>query len=65
MDVSETGHRVLVVDDTPNNLRVLVEHLDCAGIEALTAHDGESALALLRHEVPDLVLLDVVMPKVK
>ncbi|MGK4004564.1 response regulator [Sorangium sp. So ce1036] len=64
MDVSETGHRVLVVDDTPTNLRVLVEHLDCAGIDALTACDGESALALLRHEVADLVLLDVVMPKV-
>ncbi|KYF61932.1 hypothetical protein BE11_50150 [Sorangium cellulosum] len=53
---------MLVVDDTPHNRQVLVEHLDDVGIDALTAEDGESALALLRHESPDLILLDVVMP---
>ncbi|WP_437766445.1 response regulator [Sorangium sp. So ce281] len=60
--MSESRRRVLVVDDTPANRQVLVEHLDLAGIDALTAEDGESALALLRRESPDLILLDVVMP---
>ncbi|WP_437911480.1 response regulator [Sorangium sp. So ce302] len=43
---------------------MLIEHLDVAGIDALTAEDGESALALLRRESPDLILLDVMMPNV-
>ncbi|WP_437995866.1 response regulator [Sorangium sp. So ce185] len=59
-----TRPRVLVVDDTPANLKLLVEHLRGAGIDTLAAEDGESALGLLRYEAPDLILLDVVMPKV-
>ncbi|WP_437585948.1 adenylate/guanylate cyclase domain-containing protein [Sorangium sp. So ce1000] len=62
--MSEERPRVLVVDDTPTNLQVLVEHLRRAGIDMLAAEDGESALSLLRYETPDLILLDVVMPKV-
>ncbi|KYF56159.1 hypothetical protein BE08_28465 [Sorangium cellulosum] len=53
---------MLVVDDTPANIRLLVDYLDYAGIDTITAVDGEGALALLRHESPDLILLDVVMP---
>ncbi|KYF59669.1 hypothetical protein BE04_41345 [Sorangium cellulosum] len=53
---------MLVVDDTPANRQVLVEHLDLFEIDSLTAEDGERALSLLQHESPDLILLDVVMP---
>ncbi|WP_437730630.1 response regulator [Sorangium sp. So ce1335] len=60
----EPRPRVLIVDDTPANLRVLVDHLRRAGIEVLAADDGESALALLLQEEPDLILLDVMMPHV-
>jgi two-component system sensor histidine kinase ChiS len=55
---------VLVVDDTPTSLQVLVEHLRRAGIEMLAAADGDSAMELLRYESPDLILLDIVMPDV-
>lgn len=54
--------RVLVVDDTPANLSLLLDALTEAGHEILVAESGRSALALLEHTTPDLVLLDLVMP---
>jgi formate hydrogenlyase transcriptional activator len=53
---------VLVVDDTPTNVGVLLEMLGREGHRVLVARDGESALEQARHTVPDLVLLDVMMP---
>lgn len=53
---------VLVVDDTPTNVQVLVECLSTAGYRALVAEDGESALDQLQHTLPDIILLDVMMP---
>ena len=53
---------VLIVDDTPDNLAVLVDVLGCGGFEVLVARSGEQALELLRYSIPDLILLDVVMP---
>ncbi|HET9693652.1 MAG TPA: sigma-54 dependent transcriptional regulator [Steroidobacteraceae bacterium] len=53
---------VLVVDDTPTNVGVLLEMLGREGHRVLVARDGESALEQVRHTVPDLVLLDVMMP---
>ncbi len=53
---------VLVVDDTPANLGVLVGVLHAGGLRALVAESGESALAQLDHARPDLILLDIVMP---
>lgn len=55
-------HRVLVVDDTPANLSLLLDALTEAGHEILVAESGRSALALLQHTTPDLILLDLVMP---
>lgn len=57
--MSET---ILVVDDTPANLGVLVETLGAAGYNLMVAEDGEEALAQTAQSAPDLILLDVMMP---
>lgn len=54
--------RILVVDDTPANLSLLLDALTEAGYEILVAESGRSALALLEHTTPELILLDLVMP---
>lgn len=54
--------RVLVVDDTPANLSLLLDALSEVGYELLVAENGRSALSLLDHTTPDLVLMDLVMP---
>jgi adenylate cyclase len=58
-----TPPRILVVDDNPTNLEVLQVRLSAQGYEVLTAVDGEDALRRTRELEPDLVLLDVMMPK--
>jgi adenylate cyclase len=55
--------KILVVDDVPQNVRLLEAVLEPRGYDVLTATDGESALRLIESEEPDLVLLDVVMPQ--
>ena len=54
--------RILVVDDNPVNLEVLVDHLEVHGFEVLVALGGLEALERVRFARPDLVLLDVMMP---
>lgn len=54
--------RILVVDDVPANLSVLLDALAGAGHRVLVAESGESALQLLPNVVPSLVLLDVRLP---
>jgi two-component system, sensor histidine kinase and response regulator len=53
---------ILIVDDTPANLGVLVETLGDAGYQLMVAEDGEEALAQTEQTQPDLILLDVMMP---
>ena len=53
---------ILVVDDTPANVSVLLELLGREGFKVLVARDGESALEQVQYATPDLILLDVVMP---
>jgi signal transduction histidine kinase len=53
---------ILIVDDTPANLSVLVDTLAEAGYNLMVAEDGEDALAQTRRTQPDLILLDVMMP---
>lgn len=55
--------RILVVDDQPINVDILQTRLTAHGYEILTACDGEEALAKARGEQPDLILLDVMMPR--
>ena len=56
--------RILVADDTPANVRMLETRLAREGYEVCVAHDGEETLALAREAKPDLILLDIMMPKV-
>jgi CheY-like chemotaxis protein len=55
--------KILVVDDSPELLGLIGQRLRERGFEVATAEDGESALESARRAPPDLVLLDVVMPK--
>ena len=54
---------ILVVDDVPDNVEILQLRLESQGYEVVTAGDGEAALASVRDQLPDLVLLDIMMPK--
>jgi len=54
---------ILVVDDNPTNIDIIGTRLGSQGFHILTAADGEEALAVARAERPDLILLDVMMPK--
>ena len=58
-DISEI---VLIVDDIPENLSLLHDALDESGYTVLVATNGESALQRARQSLPDVVLLDAVMP---
>jgi len=55
--------RVLVVDDDDNTRRFLTVALEENGYEAVTAEDGDDGYRKIEEEVPDLILLDVMMPK--
>lgn len=55
---------VLIVDDTPANLAVVVDSLEQLDVEVAVAQDGEEALARAEYLRPALILLDVVMPKI-
>jgi len=59
--MEHTG-KILVVDDTPQNIKLLDAILSPRGYTVVTASSGAEALAKARAEVPDLVLLDIVMP---
>lgn len=56
--------RILVVDDEPLYLRLLKVNLEKEGFQISTAKDGAEALELVSKEIPDLIILDVMMPKV-
>jgi len=55
--------RILIVDDNETNRDILRTRLAVHGYDLLEAGDGEQALAMAREHCPDLVLLDVMMPK--
>ena len=60
--LSSSGPTILVVDDTPTNLSVLVGILQGHGYRILVARNGQTALEIARRTQPDMMLLDVVMP---
>jgi class 3 adenylate cyclase/CheY-like chemotaxis protein len=55
--------RILAVDDTSENLEILRLRLEAKGYEVVTASDGEEGLSRARELEPDLILLDIMMPK--
>ncbi len=54
---------VLVVDDNPQNLELLLAYLEDVQCKPLSATNGPEALEIVRQQSPDLLLLDVMMPK--
>jgi adenylate cyclase len=58
-----TPPRILVADDNLTNLEVLRVRLNAHGYEVVTPVDGEDALRRARELEPDLVLLDIMMPR--
>ena len=55
--------KILVVDDDPDILDAVTMILESQGYEVVTAHDGIEGLATLKAEHPDLMILDMMMPK--
>ena len=55
--------RILICDDDPAILRVLEVNLEVEGYETLLAHHGEEALEVALAEHPDLIILDIMMPR--
>jgi two-component system NtrC family sensor kinase len=60
--MAETKATILVVDDEANNRQVIVAQLKNEGYAMMTAASGEEALALIDQNLPDLILLDAMMP---
>lgn len=56
--------KILVVDDYPANVKLLERNLQAAGYETVAANDGQEALEKVQAEKPDLILLDIMMPKI-
>jgi two-component system, cell cycle response regulator DivK len=54
--------RILVVDDTPTNLKLVVRVLAAEGFEVLQATDAEQAQKMLVDQMPDLILMDIALP---
>lgn len=54
--------RILVVDDDKKIVRLIRAYLEQADYEVLTAYDGETALHAIRHDRPDLIVLDLMLP---
>ena len=61
---SAAPSKILIVDDTPNNLQILFSYLEGAGFKVLLAEDSTSAIEIANSQLPDLILLDVLMPEV-
>jgi len=57
------GKKILVVDDDPSIIETLKYALEAKGYEVLIARDGNQGLAIADREDPDLVILDMMMPK--
>jgi CheY-like chemotaxis protein len=61
-EVNVQDSKVLLVDDTPENLKVLRGTLETEGYNILVATNGEQAIDIAMSASPDLILLDVMMP---
>lgn len=54
--------RILIVDDSPTEVHVLSQMLMTSGYNTISASNGEDGIQVARDEIPDLILMDVVMP---
>ncbi|VEP14374.1 Response regulator receiver sensor signal transduction histidine kinase [Hyella patelloides LEGE 07179] len=55
-------HNILIVDDNPTNLSVIVDYLEDYGLTILVSQDGESSLKRAKYAKPSIILLDILMP---
>ncbi len=59
----EKQARIMVVDDNEQNLELLQAYLEDFNCETIPAYDGQEALNVVNKQMPDLILLDIMMPK--
>jgi DNA-binding response OmpR family regulator len=64
MDTTDTLQKVLIVEDNAALADIYKTRLEVLGYQCFTAYDGEAALATIQRERPNLVLLDLMVPKV-
>ncbi|MEB3885144.1 ATP-binding protein [Lyngbya sp. CCY1209] len=62
--LGERKKRILIVDDDPSIRELLRQELDAEGYQIREAHDGREAIARVKQEKPDLVILDIIMPEI-
>lgn len=62
--ITDESANILVVDDEPRNVKILQIQLQARGYTVQTAGDGDEALQIIKTDTPDLILLDINMPKV-
>jgi DNA-binding response OmpR family regulator len=62
MRKKESRDIVLVVDDSPETLRMLTDAIEDAGMTVLVAREGEYALSIIERVLPDIILMDALMP---
>lgn len=55
--------KLLLIDDDPNLILLVKDYLEFRGYEVITAENGRDALEILEHEVPDMIICDVMMPE--
>ena len=56
--------KILIVDDEKELVNLAAHHMKMAGYEVISAYDGEAALALTKQKEPDLIILDLMLPKI-
>lgn len=62
-ETQEQHTKILVVDDYAENVELVQELLTTNGYQVMTAYNGEEALERIHRDIPDLILLDIMMPK--
>ncbi|MDP3920409.1 MAG: response regulator [Candidatus Omnitrophota bacterium] len=61
-DAKHTAYKILVVDDEPDIRLIVSEHLEYAGCHVITAEDGSRAIDAALEQLPDLIIMDIMMP---
>jgi DNA-binding response OmpR family regulator len=62
-EIGQMAYKILVVDDEPNLVSTVRAYLEDSGFDVVTASNGREALFVSRHERPDLIVLDLMMPE--
>lgn len=64
LDLTDAQKTVLIVEDNELNMKLFHDLLEAHGYQTLEARDGATALSLAREHAPDLILMDIQLPKV-